>query len=89
LVISGGGLVDTLDITFIHNGKKVQKQVPISMRISALRAMISRIYCVSVRKKTITISEGDGSAELEIEEGDASRDVGWFVSGQEATIVVS
>jgi len=71
----------------IYEGTKVEKQVPPSTRISALKAIISRIFGISVRKRKILIGDF-GGLQTEVSEGDALKDIGWFVSGRKAEIIV-
>jgi len=77
-----------VDLTFLYDGKKIERQVIPSTRISALRALISRTFGISVRKRRVVVIDGDGGGEIEIGEGDGSRDVGWFISGKKATVTV-
>lgn len=70
----------------MYDGKKVERQVPPSTRISALKAMISRTFGISVRKKRIVFVEG--GRENVVGEGDGGRDVGWFVSGRTGEVII-
>ena len=68
------------------------------MRVSALRAMISRTFGISVRKRRVVVDDidddddddggGGGGGGVEIGEADGSRDVGWFISGRKATVII-
>jgi hypothetical protein len=68
------------------------------MRVSALRAMISRTFGISVRKRRVVVDDyiegggggggGGGGEEVEIGEADGSRDVRWFISGRKATVII-
>ena len=70
----------------MYDGKKVERQVPPSTRISALRAMISRTFGISARKRRfVFVEEG---RETVVGDGDGGRDVGWFVSGRIGEVIV-
>ena len=76
------------DLTLLYDGKKVLRQVIPTTRISALRAIISRSFGISVRKRRVVVIDGEGGGEVGIGEGDGSRDVGWFISGRKGTVII-
>jgi len=42
-----------------------------------------------VRKRRVVFVDDEvGGGEIEIGEGDGSRDVGWFISGRKGTIII-
>ena len=63
------------------------KQVTRSTRISVLRALISRTFGINVRKKRIQVRE-EGGRDIEVEEGDGARDIGWFIEGRTADVLI-
>ena len=73
-------------------GKEIVQQVTPSTKVSALRALISRSFGISVRKKRVVVYDNVDDDEVgegvEIEEGDRLRDVSWFFSGRKATVVI-
>jgi hypothetical protein len=78
-----------LDLTLVYDDKQVVRQVIPTTRVSALRAIISRTFGISVRKRRVVfVHEEAGGGEVEIGEGDGSRDVGWFISGRKGTIII-
>jgi len=76
------------DLTIIHGSKRITKQVPPSTRISALRALISRTLGISVRRRRIRVREPGDTDGRVVEEGDGGREIGWFVCGRVAEVVV-
>ena len=81
-------LSSNLDLTLSYDGKSVVKQVPPSMRVSALRALIARTFGISIRKRRIMLQEGE-AAPVEVGEGDGAREVNWLISGRKGDVIIS
>jgi hypothetical protein len=77
-----------VDLTLVYDGKRVLRQVTPTTKVSVLRSMISKCFGINVRKRKVVVIDEDGGGEAEIEEGDASREVGWFISGRKGEVVV-
>lgn len=75
-----------VEIMLVFEGRRVDKQVPRGIRISALRGVMARSLGVSMRKRRIIVEEE--GRRMEVSDGDASRDLGWFVSGRKASIII-
>lgn len=77
-----------IDLTLVYDEKKVVRQLKPTTKISVLRSIISRCFGVNVRKRRVVIIGEDGDRETEIGEGDASRDIGWYISGSKGEVVI-
>lgn len=41
-----------------------------------------------MRKRRVVVVDEESGGEVEIGEGDGSRDVGWFISGRKGTVMI-
>jgi hypothetical protein len=70
----------------IFGDRREVKQVTPSTRISVLKALIARTFGINVRKREIVFIEDE--KEIEILEGDRSREVGWFIDGRKGKVII-
>jgi len=77
-----------VDITFIFDGKRVEKQVTPGTRVSVIRSLAGRVFGIGVRRRRVVVFDGGDGEGADIEEGDGSRDIGWFISGRNGKIVI-
>lgn len=42
-----------------------------------------------MRKRRVVVVDEENGGEVEIGEGDGSRDVGWFISGRKGTVMIN